>query len=70
MSEVSFSYSSMLIILIRFFKVFLQLLGKKFCESATMKCKLACSLKPRTGSFSTPVTYLLLPPKGKDEQIQ
>ena len=55
------------------------LVGKKFCESATIKCKLGCSLRPREGSFSAPVANLsmlprvtkpLLPPKRKDEQIQ
>ena len=54
------------------------LVGKKFCESATMKCKLGCSLKPRKGFFPAPVANLsmlprvikrLLRPKRKDEQI-
>ena len=54
------------------------LVGKKFCESATMKFKLSCSLKHRKGSFSAPVANLsmllrltkpLLPPKRKDEPI-
>ena len=53
----------------------LLLVGKKFCESATMKCKLGCSLKPRRVSFPAPaanlnmlprVTKPLLPPKTKD----
>ena len=55
------------------------LVGKKFCESATVKCKLGCGLKPRRGFFSAPVANLnmlprvikpLLPPKRKDEQIR
>ena len=55
------------------------LVGKKFYEPATMKCKLGYSLKPRRGSFSAAVANLnmlprvtkpLLPPKRKDEQIQ
>ena len=55
------------------------LVGKKFCESATMMRKLGCNLKPWSGSFSAPVTNLnmlpkvtkpLLPSKRKDEQIQ
>ena len=52
------------------------LVGKKFCESATMKWKLGCSLKPRMGSLSAPVANLnmllrvtkpLLPPKRKEK---
>ena len=55
------------------------LVDKKLCESATIKCKLGCSLKHGRGSFSAPVANLnmlprvtkpLLPPKAKDEQIQ
>ena len=36
------------------------LVGKKLCESATIKCKQGCSLKPKSGSFLEPLVNLKL----------